>query len=29
MEDAPSDAEEMQGFLDQVTEAGTSGGDHR
>ena len=29
MEDAPSDAEEMQGFLDQVTEARTSAGDHR
>jgi hypothetical protein len=29
MEEAPSDAEEMQGFLDQVTEASTSGGDHR
>ena len=29
MEEAPSDAQEMQGFLDQVTEASASGGDHR
>ena len=29
MDDGPSDAEEMQGFLDQVTEVRTSGGDHR
>jgi hypothetical protein len=29
MDDAPSDAEEMQGFLDQVTDVRTSGGDRR
>ena len=29
MDDAPSDAEEMQGFLDQVTDVRTSGGDPR
>ena len=29
MDQAPSEAEEMQGFLDQVTDVRTSGGDHR
>jgi hypothetical protein len=29
MDQAPSDAEEMDGFLAQVTGAGTPGGDHR